>query len=84
MPRVHTVPKGTLGVPMPEPIKGDVDRVLPGGEPPVAYRARNVWGGAYKRARSDGTSFACRSECFHSTSEWDWARRQGKGDWVAG
>jgi hypothetical protein len=80
--RVHTVPRGTMP-PLPEQIKGDIDRVLPGGLPPVGYRARNAWGGASPRARSDGTTTRCRSECFHSVSEWDKTARNGLGAFVA-
>ncbi len=68
--------------PLPEPIKGDVDRVLPGGLPPVPYRARNAWGAAFGRTKSDGTSYACRNECLHSTSEWDQNASKGRGRFV--
>lgn len=80
--RVHTVPRGTMP-PMPAMFKGDVDRVLQGGLPPVGHRSRNDWGGAAPRARSDGTSTACRGECFHSVSEWDKRARKGAGAFVA-
>jgi hypothetical protein len=70
-PRVRRVPSGTMGIAMPTLRKGFVNRVMPGGEPPVPYRARNDWGAAYSRARNDGSSKACRGECFHSVSEWD-------------
>jgi hypothetical protein len=56
---------------------------LPGGLPPVGYRNRNDWSGAYGKARSDGTSAGCRLECFHSTSEWDKTANKGKGRFVA-
>ena len=79
---VRIVPRGTMGIPMPALIKGDVGRKLQGGLPPEPYRGRNVWTGANRRAMSDGTSKACQSECFHSTSEWDRTKRQGMGAWV--
>jgi hypothetical protein len=54
---------------MPALRKGDVDRVHPGGEPPVPYRARNDWTSGYKRNWRDGSSPECNSECFHSVAE---------------
>ena len=38
MPRVHQVPKGTLGVPLPPLVTGTVGRKVQGGLPPVPYR----------------------------------------------
>jgi len=83
MNRVRIVPKGTLGIAMPELRKGEVNRKLQGGLPPEAFRARNDWNGASPRARNDGTSKACWAECFHATSEWDASAKHGKGAFVA-
>jgi hypothetical protein len=80
--RVHQLMRGVHIAPMPALVKGDVDRKLQGGMPPEGYRARNDWGSALPRMRNDGSSKACQSECFHSTSEWDQAARRGKGAWV--
>ena len=70
MNRVHRAPTGFYA-PMPEQRKGEVSRKLKGGDPPIAYRARNDWGGAARHAFKDGSSPSCNAECFHSTSEWN-------------
>ena len=68
--RVHRV--ASTGIAMPAPIKGDVNRVYPGGLPPVPYRSRNgAWGTANRHVNSDGTSRACRLECAMSHKGWD-------------
>jgi hypothetical protein len=41
MSRVHLLPAGTMGIPMPALVKGQVDRKLPGGYPPA--NPRNVY-----------------------------------------
>lgn len=69
--RVHRVAKGALGIPMPKPLDGEVNRKLQGGLPPEPYRSRNAWGAANPRARSDGTSMACRMECIRSHEGWE-------------
>lgn len=84
MARVHQLPKGAMGVPMPPPLQGTQGPKLPGGLPPVAYRSANArFGNASRSARSDGTSKAARMECLFSTALWehDATRRRG-GHWV--
>lgn len=63
MPRVHTVAKGTMPS-MPALRKGEVDRKLPGGLPPVPYRnACSKWAGCPTRwAREPFNSRQIRGE----------------------
>lgn len=37
--KVHSLPRGALGIPMPKPLDGEVNRKLQGGLPPVAFRS---------------------------------------------
>ena len=67
--RVHTLSKGALGIPMPNRAYGDQGRKVQGGLPPEPYRARNDWGNALRSARSDGTSRACRAECYYGSDD---------------
>jgi hypothetical protein len=78
-PRVRVLPRGTLGIPMPQMRVGSIGRKLPGGMPPEPYRARNDWNSGSRFAHSDGTSKACRGECAMSQRLcWDGV----KGKWV--
>ena len=80
--RVHTVAKGTM-YPMPPLRKGEVDRVTQGGLPPEPYRNTNhKWCRGAKFAREPYASREIKLEVFHTTSEWDQTKRQGRGAWV--
>ena len=52
MPRVHVLPKGEHIAPMPEPIKGEIGRKLPGGYCPRGMRTQwTNMAGAHKSTR---------------------------------
>lgn len=70
--KVRRVAPGTLGIPMPAMLDGDVNRKLQGGMPPEGFRSRNDWSGASPKARSDGTSYAARAECYWSHKGAGW------------
>lgn len=65
MPKVHTVPKGTM-YPMPPRRQGEVGRKVQGGLPPVPYRnACSKWAGCpTKFAREPFASKEIKWEIF--------------------
>lgn len=63
MSRVHLLPKGVHIAPMPEPRKGEIDRVLPGGYCPRGMRTQwSNLAGAHARGKSKPDR--------HATPEW--------------
>ncbi len=63
MSRVHLLPKGDHIAPMPEPIKGEIGRKLPGGFCPRGMRTQwSNLAGAHARGRSKPDA--------HATPKW--------------